>query len=180
MDYLKLASYATDFEKKNEGGVNFIFKEKIQLGLEFGTGNIKPQNSLKNVDYTVEGTYYRFGVDYIKQINPDSRLGLGLRFGLSNFDDQGAIRLTSPSMLFDDFNDPFERMSLRADWLEVVLTTESRFIGNLYIGGTFRVRMMNSYDEQTPIDVYTIPGYGRTFDNSLPVINLFLKYFISL
>lgn len=180
MDYLKLASYATDFEKKNEGGVNLIFKEKIQIGLELGTGNIEPQNALKNVDYTVEGTYYRFGVDYIKQINPDSRLALGLRYGQSNFDDQGVIRLTSPSMLFDDFNDPFERMSLRADWLEVVLTTESRFIGNLYIGGTFRLRILNDYDEQTPIDVFTIPGYGRTFDNSIPVINLFLKYIIAL
>ena len=87
----------------------------------------------------------------------------------------------------DDYSEQFERKNLEARWVEMVLTSESKVrlkksdpearINQLFsLGFHLRLRVMSSYDRFSPIDVYSVPGYGRTVNNPNLALNLFLKF----
>jgi hypothetical protein len=82
------------------------------------------------------------------------------------------------SSMWDDFEDGFQRTDLEASWAELILGSESSWKGNLYFGFTFRLRFLIQADNFTTFEVYSVPGYGRTFDNFVPALNLYIKYFI--
>ncbi|MEQ8881651.1 MAG: hypothetical protein RLQ12_18545, partial [Cyclobacteriaceae bacterium] len=46
------------------------------------------------------------------------------------------------------------------------------------IGFNIRMRFLVTYDKDSPIDVYSIPGYGKTIDKSTPAVNLFVKLYL--
>jgi hypothetical protein len=76
------------------------------------------------------------------------------------------------------FNHGVKREDLEANWVELILGSESSVKGNLYFGFTFRMRFLIQSDNFEPFEVYFVPGYGRTFDNFVPALNLYVKYFI--
>lgn len=179
IDYGKIATLWTNFERKGEIGFLLNVKKSWFITGEIGFGVISPRSAYSNADYTSKGVYQRLGFGYQTQINPESNIRIGLRYGISNFEDEGVVKIstgTDPTPIHDDFEEPFARKSLSANWYEVVLGSETRVTERIHIGIFIRLRIMGQYDEQKPIDVYTIPGYGRTFDNSIPALNLFMRY----
>lgn len=175
-DYPKLFSFFTEFENKAELGVELQLLKHIILRTEFGRGRIQPRNFYKNADYEVSGNYYRVGAGYTKTLGGDSRLSFGVNYGQSFFDDRGNIQIESPSGLFDPLEESFRRKDLTGNWVEITFGTESHIGKNLYLGFTARVRKLLDYDSFDELDVLSVPGYGRTFDNSIPALNLYLKY----
>ena len=175
-DYPKLFSFFTEFENKAEIGLEAQVYGHLILRTELGRSRITPTNFYKNANYEVSGNYVRVGLGYTKAMGAKSRLNFGFNYGMSYFEDKGTIEIESPSGLFNGLEEDFERTDLQGDWFEVVFGTESHMGKNIYLGFIARLRVLNSYDSFEELDVFAIPGYGRTFDKSIPALNLYIKY----
>lgn len=189
LDYGKLGTTLIGLDEKYEAGLTMIFFNQYYLLGEYGMAKLEPENAFKNGRYLSEGSYYRVGGGFLKQLNAKSRLGLGVMYAASQFQDEGAIFISSPTGVQDDYNRAFERKNLSARWLEVMITSENRLVPNkenpdawinqlFAVGFYLRARFLSTYDRFEPIDVYTIPGYGRTVNNPNLALNLYLKMYV--
>lgn len=180
LDVLKLGSFALDRETKYEGQIGFGFKQ-VTLVLEAGHAYYASALAYKNSeDYSVEGDYYRVGLDYAFNITAKSQLILGVRYGTSNFGHQGTFEVYSA--LWDNYLTTVpssQKSGATANWGEVILGSQSNIAKNLYFGWYFRLRKILERTTYEPIDIYYVPGYGKSIDGSVPAVNLFLKYRIA-
>lgn len=176
VDYGKLAAQFLNTESKYEFGGQVELKDRLVLIGEYGFSTLTPHGAYQNTDYTSEGSYFRLGLGYKIDFTAKNNLYFSARYAKANFKDKGALDITSASGLYDDLFEPFVRDNLSAQWFEVVMSSEAKLWKGLYAGFHLRLRIMDKYDKQEPLDVYTIPGYGRTFDKSIPAVNLYLKY----
>lgn len=180
-----------DYENKQAFSAHLIFFDHFIVSGEYGSGEINPAEAFDNVTYNSEGSFLRYGLDYQVVIKTQNFLSLGFRKANAEYSDKGIVFIQSASDLSDDYRRTFSRNNLSANWWEIVLGSETKLtpfksteemnflnklLDNFYLGLTFRLRFMLNYEQQEGIDTYTIPGYGRTFDNSTPAVNLFLKY----
>ncbi|MFT6865832.1 MAG: hypothetical protein ACJA08_000658 [Cyclobacteriaceae bacterium] len=188
VDFGKLITTSVGLENKLEGAISLLFFEKFEVITEFGKATLNPEYAYINGNYQSSGTYFRFGGGMMGEINAKSNIGLGVRYGISKFSDQGLIEINSPSQLQDDFRYPFSRSDLSARWWSAVLTSESRIIFDktkpeskinhlVKIGFFFKMRFLVTYENEIdPVEVYSIPGYGSAGDKQQAVINVFLKF----
>lgn len=188
IDYGKLATTAIGLENKLEGGVSLLFYEKFEANVEFGQATLSPEHAYKNGNYESIGQYYRLGGGIILPVNLKSSIGLGVRYGVSRFEDQGLIEIRSSSGLQDGLNLPFSRNDLTARWWSAVLTSESRVVFKkaepeakinhlIKLGFFFRMRFLVTYDNVVdPVEVYSIPGYGSAVNRQQAAFNLYLKF----
>ncbi len=185
IDYGKIMTLWTDFESKYEAGINLRFYERIVMAAEFGYSELNPLNAYDNaLYYTVKGTYARLGLDYYTAYNPTSFYFAGFRYGQSFFEDEGLFLLDSE--YWEDYEEGFGSADITASWFEIVLGTETFLkIGKkksedprrkLLIGWKFRLRILMDFENREEPRIYSIPGYGRTFDNSVPALNFYIKY----
>lgn len=175
-DYLKLLSFVFPAENKVEGGFHIVTKPNIGISFEAGYAAKMPEDHIRNADYKVEGLYYRFGLNYVFPFNPSTNFYIGARYGISNYQDEATY--TIESSLWDPYQDSFSRTGLSAQWAEMIAGTEEQFRGNFYFGFIFRFRAMINFDNFDPVEVYAVPGYGRTMDKTVPALNLYIKYMI--
>ncbi len=193
IDYGKLGTLPFDFENKVEGGLILTLFSKIEVVGEYGYWNKDSKQAIENGTYNSTGSYWRLGAGFSLPFNtPTSQIGLGFRYGQSAFDDRGSYDITSGTNLTESFSASFSRQNLSATWLSAVLTSMANFsiakrkpeasINHLFrLGVQIRWRFLRSYDkvqaETDPIEVYTIPGYGRTLSNNTVALNLFLRWY---
>ncbi|MEP0987277.1 DUF6048 family protein [Ekhidna sp.] len=178
IDYGKLLTIPTNIETKYEGGLELLFIEKFPLIIEVGQAILTPEGAYSNGTYESEGTYFRVGTGYFNQFTAKNNIGISFRYASSTFSENGRIFISSPSESQEDYVQNIKREDLTANWFEIVLNTDMRLLkdSDLFrLGLKLRFRMLANYDEQTPIDVYSIPGYGRSFDKTIPAANFFLK-----
>lgn len=175
IDYGKLLTSPSNFETKYEGGIELLIKEKFPIILEVGSATLTPPSAYANGSYESNGNYYRVGAGIVSQIYPKNKLGISFRYGSSSFDENGTYAIESSSGKQDNYEREINRKNLSASWTELVVYSD-RDLNDLFtIGLNIRFRMLNKYDSFNPIDVYAIPGYGRSFDKIIPALNLFLK-----
>ena len=177
-DYGKLAAMFLETESKQEVGVQLDFKNKFVIVGEYGLAQLEPNGAYQNAAYVSSGYYYRVGLGYKVSMKSKNNFVFTFRYGQSFYSDEGTVAIESPSRIYDDFTSPFEREKTKADWFELVVSSETRMWKGLYLGFHLRIRVMNKYEEREPLDVYSIPGYGRTIDKSIPALNLYVKYAI--
>ena len=184
IDYGKILTLWTNFESKYEAGINLRFYERIVLATEFGYAELNPLKAYDNaLYYTVKGPYARVGLDYYTSYDPKSFYYAGLRYGKSFFEDEGAFLIDSE--YWEDYEEGFGSSDLTASWMEIVVGTEtflkfgkksedpkSKFL----IGWKFRLRILMDFENREEPRIYSIPGYGRTFDNAVPALNFYIKY----
>jgi hypothetical protein len=178
LDYLKLVSLVLPTETKMEGGMAIITKPNIGVSFEIGYTAKMPEEHFKNADYKVDGFYGRAGLSYHFPFNPNTNFFLGAKYGMSQYQDEATYRIESS--LWTTYEDSFKRTGLSGRWVEFIAGSESRYKGNFYFGFIFRFRALISHDDFTPLEVYAVPGYGRTMDKTLPAVNLYIKYMIDL
>ncbi|MEP4092406.1 DUF6048 family protein [Reichenbachiella sp.] len=176
IDYGKLFGQFLDAESKYELGTQFELKNRFVVLGEYGYATLNPAGAYQNTDYESEGSYFRVGLGYKIDMTTKNNLYFSVRYAKALYSDRGVIDITSASGIFNDLIYPFERTGLSAEWYELSMSSEARLWKGLYAGFHLRLRIMNKYDQQEPLDVYAIPGYGRTFDRSIPALNLYLKY----
>ncbi len=175
VDYGKLFTIPSSFETKYEGGLELTFYGKLPIILEVGQASLSPEGAFSNGTYESKGLYYRVGLGYVGQFKSKIRMGISVRFAQSMFDENGRIFIESPSGAQETFIQNINRSDLTASWYEVVMYSDRELSDLFSIGLNLRFRILADYDEQLPIDVYAIPGYGRAFDNTIPAANFFLK-----
>ncbi|MFT7031159.1 MAG: hypothetical protein ACI83W_002340 [Marinoscillum sp.] len=186
VDYGKIIYSLASNEDRYEAGLHLLFLDHYYLVGEYGIGNLAPENAIENGHYKSEGSYFRFGGGYLATISGTSKLGLGARYSVCQFQDEGTVLIQSPSEIQPDYERTFSRNNLEARWLELVLASESKLklnkanpesgINQLFaIGFQLRLRLLSTYDRFTPYDVYAIPGYGRTVSNPALALNLIVK-----
>jgi len=183
VDYGKLLTLWTEFESKYEVGINLRFYERIVLAGEVGYAELNPLKAYDNaLYYTVKGSYARLGLDYYFAYDPTSFYYVGLRYGLSMFEDEGMFLIDSE--YWEDYEEGFGSKDVTASWAEFVLGTET-FLklskkenpkSRLLLGWKFRLRFLMDFENREEPRIYSIPGYGRTFDQVVPALNLYLKY----
>lgn len=186
-DYGKSVVNLFGREQKFEAGLTFLFFDQYYATVTYGNATLNPENALENGHYTSEGSYYRLGGGYLTNLNQRSKLGLGVRYAQSSFEEYGDILVESATGVQDDYSKKFNRPNLTGRWIELVLTSESKIrfnkenteakINQLFsLGFFFRLRFMSSYERFQPIDVYSIPGYGKVINDPVPAINLYLRF----
>ncbi|WP_436516732.1 DUF6048 family protein [Ekhidna sp. To15] len=175
LDYGKLFTIPTNFETKYEGGVELLFLQKFPVIIEVGQAKLSPEGAYSNGIYESEGFYYRIGTGYYSQFLAKNKIGISLRYASSSFSENGRIFIESPSGTQNDFIQNIVREDLKATWYEVVVYSDQKLTDLFTIGVNLRLRILAEYDEQSPVDVYSIPGYGRSFDKTIPAANFFLK-----
>jgi len=175
IDYVKLLTIPSSFEKKFEGGIEILLKQRISLLAEMGTASITPSDAISG-DYEANGLYYRLGVGYTKNRTAKNKIGIYALYGTSTYDETINYRLESPSGTQPTFSSQITRPNLSATWWELMLYTDQKLNELITIGLNIRYRQQISAERFTPIDSYAIPGYGRVFDNSVPAMNLILKF----
>lgn len=179
VDYGKLITLASDFESKYDAELGVTLFSRLNLSMEYGKGTLDPKKAYKNTEfYTIEGDYFRFGVDYIYPLNPENMLAIGGRYCMGTYSDSGNFIIGS--LLWPEYQEGFGSENMEASWVELVVNSESMMLKNLFLGFKFRLRYMLEYDTREDIPVYSVPGYGRTFDKSVPAVNLYLKYRLPL
>ena len=176
VDYGKLAGQFLNTESKYEFGGQVELKDRFILIGEYGFSTLTPNDAYQNTDYQSEGSYYRVGLGYKVDFTAKNNIYFSARYAMASFKDQGTINITSASGIYDDLLEPFSRNDLSAQWFEVVMSSETKLWKSLYAGFHLRFRIMDKYDKQEPLDVYSVPGYGRTFDRTIPALNLYVKY----
>ena len=185
VDYGKLLTLWTKFESKLEGGLNIRFKERIVLASEFGYAELDPLKAYDNaLYYTVRGPYARLGLDYYTSYDPKSFYYFGARYGMSVFEDEGKFLIDSD--FWEDYGEEFGSTDVTATWWEIVVGTETylNFLkkdptspkSRLLLGWKFRLRVLADFENREEPTIYAIPGYGRTFDKTVPALNLYVKY----
>lgn len=177
VDLLKLGSFAIDMETKYEAQVGIGYKN-VHLVAEAGYANYSSDLAYKNSDdYEVEGEYFRVGIDYAIYKDVKNQFLFGIRYGKSTFGDQGTFEVASD--LWDNFSyeiDSESRGNSSATWVEAVVGTQTLLLKNVHFGWYFRLRKLIDRTSYDPIDIYYIPGYGKSFSSSVPALNLFIKY----
>ena len=179
LDIGKLLTIPTDFETKYEGGVEIKFFERIPIALEIGSAILSPEGAYTNGTYESSGTYFRIGSGYVIPYDVRHDIGLSFRYAAASFDEMGRFEIESPSGAQGNFRDAIDRENLTAQWWEFGLYSDSQLLKEsdlLRYGIALRLRILQSYDVQEEIDVYSIPGYGRSFDKTIPSFNFFLKF----
>lgn len=175
VDYGKLLTIPSSVETKYEGGVELLFREKIPIILEVGSATLSPTQAFSNGTYEVNGTYFRVGTGILSQFQPKNKLGFTVRYGTSSFDEDITLTTESVSGIQPATEETIQRDNLKASWYEFVLYSDRRISDLLSVGMHLRYRILRDYDEQNPVDVYAIPGYGRSFDSSIIAVNFFVK-----
>lgn len=194
-DYGKALTLPFNFENKIEGGVVLEILENIELVGEYGYWDKTSKQAIENGTYNSTGNYYRAGLGFTFPFNtPGNRLGIGFRYGSSQFDDQGSYTIDPTDNLSAEFSDSFTRQNLSATWISGVLTSvgqlklkksvpESPLNRMFRIGLQLRWRFLLERDRfgdpSNPevIEVYTIPGYGRTLADSNMALNFFIRFY---
>ncbi len=184
IDYGKLLLAASDFESKFEGGINLRIFAQADLTGEFGYDVLNPLKAYDDaVTYTITGTYFRIGADYFIPIDKKNALYVGLRYGASQFSDKGEFLLESD--FWEDYGEPFGSDNLHADWFEIIFGSEMRLgkaspegilKGGFFLGWKSRLRILMNFENREEPRVYAIPGYGHTFDKTIPALNFYIKY----
>lgn len=185
LDYGKVLLYATDFESKLEGGLTWRIGAHWAPVVAFGRAELSPGQAIKNGNYTSTGQYFRVGLEYYQAINEKNRMIFGVRYGQSAYDETGDYVINST--LWPTVESEFDRKGLKSSWGEVLIGSEMTLYKSvkdddvLYpsrwkLGGYLGVRFLATRDKYEPVDTYAIPGYGRTIDQSIPFLNVFIKY----
>jgi len=174
INYSKFISYLTNFEEKLEAGAGLLLFDHFRVSFNYGTAKIQPKKAFDNAKYKSEGDYFRLGVEYQGKLRPGFFLSVGVGYAKSEFDDH--ITTIINSNFFEEYI--MDRQGIKANWYSIIAGSEMELSRNLLLGWKFRMRFLESHDRQFPIDVYTVPGYGRAEDKSIPSINLYAKYSI--
>lgn len=185
IDYGKILTLWTEFESKYEAGINVRFYERIVLAAEMGYSELNPLKAYDNaLYYTVTGYYARLGLDYYTAYDASSFYYAGFRYGMSFFEDEGLFLIDSE--YWEDFEEGFGSTGITASWMEIILGTETFLkIGKkktdrpkrkLLLGWKFRLRILTDFENREEPRIYSIPGYGRTFDQVIPALNFYVKY----
>jgi len=135
-------------------------------------------------DYKLAGGYTRLGVDYnfMKHIDPESpdKMLVGLRYGFTTFYHNASNIQINDNYWGNYAGGKVNTNWLTAHWVEVATGMRTRLFNNFYLGWSVRMRIKLGMGNDPTIYPYTIPGYGKAWNNTSMGFNYTLGYKIPI
>jgi len=152
------------------------------LAAEFGSETTKLDKALYT--YKSAGGYTRIGIDYnfMKHVDPEStdKMLVGLRYGFTTFY-QKADNITITDEWWGNYSGgKIEKNWLAANWVEIVTGMNTQLFNNFYLGWSVRMRIKLGVTNDPLMEPYSIPGYGKAWNNTSVGINYTLSYKIPI
>jgi hypothetical protein len=149
---------------------------------EIGSENTNLKTS--KYDYKSVGGYTRLGVDYnfMKHIDKESsdKMLVGVRYGFTTFN-QEADNIQIKDDLWGDFTGGKVGPDwLTANWIELTTGMRARLFNNFYLGWSVRMRIKLGVTNDPAMLPYTIPGYGKPWNNTWMGFSYSLSYQIPI
>ena len=145
-------------------------KEDIFVVFEIGNDNKTINN--ENISSKVNGSYYKFGLNYNFYKNLpglNNEIYFGLRYGISSF----ASELLSFKVYDIDNNWNNESIvvnrkfnNLNAGWIELILGFNAEISKNIYMGISLRVNRIISQKTPANFTNFFIPGFNKVTENN--------------
>jgi Domain of unknown function (DUF6048) len=174
VDYGWLAmNLFTQKARKYAGNLSILFRKNIQLSGTLGYQTFAQERSTGNKSsYTAAGYYGNVGLDYFVFYTPRNNLYAGLRYSRSSFKNSTTPTSSAEQVI---------RKNLTASWWELAIGSEYQLFSNsgLYAGFVIHLKSLGSFEAFEPAANYVVPGYGRSVQNVVPALTLYIKYQIS-
>ena len=144
--------------------------EDFFVVLEIGNDNKKISD--ENINSKVNGSYYKFGLNYnfyknLPGLNND--IYFGLRYGISNFNSE----LLSFKVFDIDNNWNNESIvinrkfnNLNAGWVELIIGFNAEISKNIFMGISLRVNRLINQKIPSNFTNFFIPGFNKVTENN--------------
>ncbi len=151
-------------------------------------GNEKNTVNERNINYTNQGSYLKFGVDfnvYENWLNMENQIYSGLRVSYSTFSQAiNSYNIYQENSYFplSNFIDGNKSDGLSATWLEALFGLKAKFFNNVYFGASIRLNYLINQKEPSGQKNFFIPGFNTvTEDNKFGAsFNYTISYFIPI
>lgn len=171
LDLNKIIRSATD-----EDYSGFSLSGDIRLKESFyifsEIGNEEKQISSDYLNYSVKGTYMKFGVNFKlnKEIRTENLVYSGLNIGYSNFDQNiNSYTIYNTNSTYwgeSTIIEPINLSNLNALWVEVIFGLKTEILNNLFLGFELQLKNIIKQKNIQNITNLYIPGFNRTYDSS--------------
>jgi hypothetical protein len=128
---------------------------------ELGYNSISESDSLFN--YAASGTYARVGIDYnllkLRDRSQHHAITIGARYGISLYSHSAENIYIQNPYWGDYVAAPYE-MQLRGHWVELVGGIKAELLPNLFMGWSFRFKILLNPDMDPLVTPQMVPGFG--------------------
>ncbi len=126
--------------------------------------------------YDNKGQFFRVGFDFnvLSKSVENNALFVGLRYAQSKFDDQTLFVLEDPIWGTQPVVGGNEAVD--ASWYEITTGLKVRIWNQLYLGSTFRIKIILRQEGIGTTDTFSVPGFGRADNNTSVGLNYQIFY----
>ncbi|WP_456867499.1 DUF6048 family protein [Galbibacter sp. BG1] len=140
-------------------------------------GNEEKTTQEDNFNFTTSGSYLKLGFDwntYENWYGMENIINLGIRFGLSTFDQTlNEYQIYTPNQFWNEADSGLtggdmlgEYSGLNAQWTEIVLGIKVELIRNIFLSGSVRLNYLINQTEANQFPNLYIPGFNKVTDGS--------------
>jgi hypothetical protein len=182
-DLSRLALYWVEPERKAfELSADIEIKRNFFFTSEAGTQKYNLSDSLYR--YTSSGPYLRVGLDYNilknKAENQYEMVFGGLRYGYSRLNQSADNIIIGENYWGEGDITELETSTIQAHWIEAAIGVRAELFKYVFIGWSFRWRVMLYQSKIPEMKPIYIPGYGRGEKKSLIGFNYYIYISIPL
>lgn len=118
----------------------------------------------------------------MKHIDRESadKMLVGLRYGFTTFYHNAENIQINDNFWGNYTGGKVESNWIAANWIEVATGMRARLFNNFYLGWSVRMRIKLGMGNDQTMFPYTIPGYGKAWNNTSVGINYSLSYKIPI
>ena len=160
LDVSRLMGTAIKPHKSSLGGMVDLDFHRFLLTFE---GGVEEINRLKTYEYTNQGSFLKWGIDYnlIPHNKYRNMISLGLRYAQSRFSDQ--LNFTEENPWFGTQPLQFSNQNISAHWTEILLRLNVQVWKNVFLGSVLRIEIMKNISDPDQFIPFDIPGWGRNW-----------------
>ncbi len=134
-------------------------------------GNEKLPFEEDNIKISSSGSFVKLGANYNAYENWEGMQNIifvGIRYGFATFkQDLEEYNIYYTNNYFgDDIRTGEEVSGLTASWIELITGLKVEVLNNLYLSANVQLKRRLSQSTPDDFDNLSIPGFGRTFDDS--------------
>ncbi|WBL24489.1 DUF6048 family protein [Zunongwangia sp. HGR-M22] len=124
------------------------------------------------IEVSASGSFIKLGVNYNAYENwagMENIVFAGLRYGFSTFSQEiEQYRIYTRNNYFEDDirRDREETTGLTAGWIELMAGFKVEVLNNLFLSANVQLKSRLNESKPSGFDNLTIPGFGRTYDDS--------------
>lgn len=177
IDVSRLIGTAVQAHKNSLGGMIDLDFHRFLFAFESGIEKI---TRIKTFEYTNQGTFFKWGVDY--NLIPHNKyrniISLGLRYAKSRFSDE--LKFSEENTWFGTQDLQFSNKNVSSHWTEILLRLNVRVWNNLLLGSILRIEMMKNISTPNQFNPFDIPGWGRNWKSGTDekTVNMGFSYYV--